>query len=154
MVKKICSVIFNIITQEARRLNIYTTELRSDSKAIKVFYGDRLDFIDEKIKKKEIILFLMNQNSKGAHIDLLRSYDALNLDTSMVPDYIKALLNDNALPFVDGEIDELYSDLTNVKERLQFIEVMDSEYLSYEIGGEIEYEAILDDLSELTKNVL
>lgn len=136
IVKKISSVLFSIIDQAASRLNIYTTELRGDSKAIKVFLGDRLDFIDERIKKKEIILYLMNPSTGGPHIKLLRSYGALDLDDGMIPNYIKALLNDRELWFVGEEIDELYADVENVGERLRFIEIMDNEYLSYDSDEE------------------
>lgn len=131
-VKTISSKLFSIISQEAFRLNIYTTELRGDSKALKVFYGERLDFIDERIKRKEILLFLLNSNMHGSHIDFLRSFDALELDESMTPNYIQALFNDRALGLVGDEIDELYTDINNVKERLNFIEIMDKLYLSNE----------------------
>jgi dynactin complex subunit len=133
-VKKISSSLFDVISKEAGRLNIYTSELRGDSKAIRVFYGERLDFIDERIKKKEIILYLMSQNATGDHVNLMRSIDPLELDESQVPQYIQALLSDSALALVEGEIDELYSEVENVKERLQFIDIIDNEYLSY--GGE------------------
>lgn len=132
IVKKISSRLFSIIREEASRLNIYTAEQRADSKAVKVFYGQRLDFIDERIKKKEILLYLMSPGAGGPHIELLRSYGALDLDEGMIPNYIQALLNDRALPFVDELIDELYTEVENVGERLRFVGIMDNEYLSYD----------------------
>lgn len=136
IVKKISSALFKIIRDEAFRLNIYTTELRGNSKAIKVFYGERLDFIDERIKKKEILLYLMSSKACGGHVELLRSFEALDLDEGMTPNYIQALLRDGALPFVGDEIDELYTDVENVGERLEFINIIDNEYLSYEPESE------------------
>lgn len=132
VVKKICSEIFRVVSQRAHELNIYTTEIRGDAKALKVFYGERLDFIDETLKKKELLLFLMSPNSNGPHIDMLRSFDALELDPSMAPNYIQALLNDACLPFVEGEIDELYTEVTDVRARLDFLGIMDNEYISYD----------------------
>ena len=131
IVNKIIKSIFNVIRTQASRLNIYTDELRGDSKAIKVFYGDRLDFIDETIKKKEILLFLMNPTSTGSHMDLLRSFESLDLDPGMAPEYVKALLNDAHLSFVGDEIDELYSEVENVKERLEMVSIIDNEHVSY-----------------------
>ncbi|MES2207282.1 MAG: hypothetical protein V4525_10895 [Pseudomonadota bacterium] len=136
VVKKISSALFTIINKEAHRLNIYTTELRGGSKALRVFYGERLDFIDERIKKKEIILYLINQNTVGNHIDLIRSFEPLALDEENIPQYIQALLNDSALSFVGDEIDELYTDVKDVSKRLQFIDIIDNDYLSYEGGDE------------------
>jgi hypothetical protein len=131
-VKKICSELFCVVSQRAHKLNIYTTEIRGDAKALKVFYGERLDFIDESLKKKELLLFLMSPNSNGPHIDLLRSFEALELDPSMAPNYIQALLNDASLPFVEGEVDELYTEVKDVRARLEFLGIMDNEYLSYD----------------------
>ena len=50
VVKKICSEIYGVVSQRARELNIYTAEIRGDTKSLKVFYGERLDFIDETFK--------------------------------------------------------------------------------------------------------
>lgn len=132
MVRKVSSGVFDVIKNRASELNIYTDELRGDSKAIKVFYGDRLDFVDEELKKKEFILFLMNPAVKSRYIELLRDMEPLDIDVGMAPSYVRALLNDADLPFVEEAVDEAYTDLSNVKDRLQFLEVMDSEHLAYD----------------------
>lgn len=134
VVKKVCYETFRVVRQRACELNIYTTEIRGDSKALKVFYGERLDFLDEDIKKKELLHYLISEKASGDHIDLLRSVEALDFDPAMVPNYIQALLNDAHLPYVEGEVDELYTAVENVRERLEFLSIMDDEYLSY--GGE------------------
>ena len=134
VVKKISDEVFAVVGRRAHELNIYTTEIRGDSKALKVFYGERLDFLDEDIKKKELLHYLMSEKASGDHVELLRSVEALDLDPAMVPNYIQALLNDAYLPYVEGEIDELYTEVANVRERLGFMSIIDNEYLSY--GGE------------------
>src|SRR2546422_299838 len=73
VVKRITDSLFKVVRQRAGELNIYTDELRGDSKAIKTFYGKRLDFIDETIKKKELLLFLMSEKAAGDHLRLLKS---------------------------------------------------------------------------------
>jgi hypothetical protein len=134
VVKKICDELFQMVCQRAKELNIYTAEIRGDSKALKIFYGERLDFIDETLKKKELLLFLMNPKSNSPHIDLLRSFDALELDPNLAANYIQALLNDANLPYVEEEVDEGYTGVTNIRERLDFLEIVDNVHLSY--GGE------------------
>jgi hypothetical protein len=109
VIKKICDELFQIVDHRARELNIYTSEIRGDSKALKIFYGERLDFVDEKLKKKELLLFLMNPKSHGPHIDLMRSFDTLELDPDRTPNYIQALLNDASLTYVEEEVDEVYT---------------------------------------------
>jgi hypothetical protein len=137
VVKKICDELFQVVCQRANELNINTAEIRGDSKALKIFYGKHLDFIDEKLKKKELLLFLMNPKSHGPHIDLLRSFDALELDPDRAPNYIQALLNDANLLNVEDEVDEVYIEVTNIRERLDFLEIVDK-HLSYESEDEAE----------------
>jgi hypothetical protein len=132
IVFKITSSAFAVIGKQATELNIYTDELRGDSKAIRVFYGERLDFIDERIKKKELLLFLMHPQSRGNHIDLMRSFQALELDPEMAPSYIKALINESYLHYVEGEIEELYTEVDDVAGRISFVEIIDNEFLSYD----------------------
>lgn len=131
IVKKICSEIFDVIKKRALELNIYTTEIRGNSKALKVFYGRRLDFLDDEIRKKEILHYLMSDCATGDHVDLIRSIEPLDFDPDMIPSYIKGLLNQLELPHVAEEVDYHYSELSNVKERLEVISVMDNDFLSY-----------------------
>lgn len=50
----------------------------------------------------------------------------------MAASYVKALLNGlKNLPYVEEAGDEAYTEISNVKERLQLLEVMDNEYISY-----------------------
>jgi len=132
VINKVARSVFNVIGKKTTELNIYTNELRGDSKAIRVFYGERLDFIDERIKKKELLLFLMNTQSTGEHIDLIRSFEVLDFDPEMAPLYIKALVNESLLPMVEGEVDELYTEVDNIGERISMVDIIDNEYLSYE----------------------
>ena len=120
VVNKISKKLFNIIGDKARSLNIYTYELRSDSKAMKVFLtlNERLDFLDEEIAKKELLLFLMSQNTSGDHVDLLRSFGTIDLDPAEAPNHIKALLNDIHIHLVQGEVECAYEDASDVKERI------------------------------------
>lgn len=127
VVKRIIDSVFTAIRKQTSKLNIYTDELRGDSKALRVFYGERLDFIDETIKKKEILLFLINSKTTSKHIELIREFGSLDLDPEMFPYYVKALLNDIHLPLVGGEIDELYCDVKSINERINFLKTIDNE---------------------------
>lgn len=130
IVKKLSKELFELIKEKADELNLYTYELRGDSKALKVFYGERLDFIDERQIKKEIILFLMDQKNEGPHLNMLRSFGSLDIDESMAPYYIKALLYDSAIPYIEDNISEIFSELEDIPTRLSMLEAMDNEYAS------------------------
>jgi hypothetical protein len=133
IVGKISKKLFEVIKDRARSLSIYTHELRSDSKAMKVFYAidDRLDFLDEEITKKELLLFLMSENSSGDHTSLIKSIGALDLDPVDVPSHIKALLNDDYLHYVEESVECAYEEIGNVKERHEILSLMTNEHLSY-----------------------
>jgi hypothetical protein len=138
VVHKLVVSVFKVVQTQATPLNIYTDELRHGSKAIRVFYGERLDFIDERIKKKELLLFLMHPDSQGRHIDLVRSFDALDFDPAMAPEYIRALLNDSHLHEVEGEVDELYIEVEDVGGRIAAVEIIDNPHVSIEDDDEDE----------------
>lgn len=153
-VRKITNQLFSIIQSEARKANIYTTEQRGDSKAIKVFLGfpsERLDFIDETIKKKEMLHFLMSENAKGSHTEALKYVEPLDFDTSEVPNLMKSLLDDNEFVLNADAVDFYYEEVENVKERLEFMSVMDSDVISAQ--HESENDNFSDNIiSDLTEN--
>jgi hypothetical protein len=133
IVKKITDSSFSVIRTRAFDLNIYTDEIRSDSKAFKVFYGNRLDFIDEKLVKKEMLLYLMHPNTCGDRIDMLRSFDCLELEPDLAPQYIKAVLSGAHPPYLLEEVEEQYSKVSSIGERIQMLGLIDNEYLSWDI---------------------
>lgn len=132
LIKKIIEPVFNIIQMRANELNIYTDEIRGDSKALKIFYGDKLDFISEAQAKKELLLFLMNSKEAGQHLDFIRSYEPLELDSELTPSYFKAIINDNYLPNVLDEVKESYSEIKNFQDRVNFLKIIDDEYISFD----------------------
>lgn len=73
--KKIVDSLYDVICERARELNIYTYEIRLNSKAEKVFLRGRLDFIDESIIKREMLLYLMHPSTNGDHIEFLREWE-------------------------------------------------------------------------------
>ena len=130
ILKRITRPVFKLIQNKARELNIYTDELRSDSKAIKIFLEDKLDFIDENRIKKELIIFLINKETSGAHINFFKNLKSLRLDAELAPNHIKALLNDNYLPYVKEEVCEAYSEVEEINKRLCLLDLIDDENLS------------------------
>ncbi|OFC70820.1 hypothetical protein [Alteromonas confluentis] len=131
VVLKIITELYNVIRNEARRLNIYTPEVRGDSKALKVFYGKRLDLIDERYVRKEILLYLISKKAGGNHYELIKSIEALELDQGFMPEYIQALLNDRKVTYVSDQIDDIYFDIDDVKRRIEFLDIIDCAHLSY-----------------------
>lgn len=134
VVKKVTDGLYDIISRRARELNIFTYELRCDSKAMKVFMGKQLDFIDEDKIRREMLLYLMSSRTTGEHVNLLRDYESLDLDPALAPAYIKSLLNDSPehLGYVSGEIEAQYDDIDDIGDRFGFLGIMDNEWILYD----------------------
>lgn len=124
IVKRICDEIFKVVSEKAHELNIYTTEIREDSKALKVFYGKKLDFLDERLIKKELLLFLMNSKSHSQYMDWLRSYNSLELDPEYASYYVQSLINDSILSEAENEVEELYTEGINIRDRISSLEII------------------------------
>lgn len=55
-------------------------EIRGDLKVLKVFYGDRLDFIDEWYIRKEIFFYLISEKVNGEYCEFMKLVELLDLD--------------------------------------------------------------------------
>lgn len=133
IVKRIVSELYRIIREQATVLNLYTYELRYDSKAQKVFLGERLDFLDEDRARRELILYLLNADDENIHIDFLKSFDFLELDPGLTPAYIRLLIND--IPenhnYVIGEIEEEFREAIPDKgQRFGELKLVDDENIA------------------------
>ncbi len=124
VIKKITDKSFLVIRNKAMELNIFTHELRSDSKALRVFRGEKLDFIAERLCKKEMILYLMSNKINSPHLEMLKNYDPLLLESDLTAVFIKCLLSDFQLQFAKGFIEVGYDYHPNVKDRIKFLENM------------------------------
>jgi hypothetical protein len=134
ILKRIIGGLYEIISVRARELNLYTCELREGSKAAKVFMDPRMDFIEEDKVRRELLLFLMHPDSEAEHLALVRSFDPLPLDPGLTPAYAKYLIDDSPenCSYVRGEVDALYEDVKDVRERFELLNVLDNEYLKYD----------------------
>jgi hypothetical protein len=78
----------------------------------------------------------MSPKADGAQVRLLKSIGVLDLDAAEVPAYIKALLNDLHLHHVSGYVDELYTEVREVRNRLDVLSIMESTHVSVGIASQ------------------
>ncbi|PKP40756.1 MAG: hypothetical protein CVT95_13205 [Bacteroidetes bacterium HGW-Bacteroidetes-12] len=123
IIGKITSELYGKITSEARDLNIYTYELRKNSKAYNVFLQQDYVFEYEEILKKEFIIKLIN-NSNSNFVKFIKKISPLNFDVQDENDIIKCLLNNYKLCEYFDELDELYDNIENKKERFECLEIL------------------------------
>lgn len=123
---KICNEFYGIIEKEAISQNMYTYELRSRSKASKVFLRKKYDFFDEDIVWKEILIYLMNTKDNNGLLDFIKEIEPLSFDPALVSDYISSLNSDIKKQDFIYEIEEYYDDVDDKKERIQMLELINN----------------------------
>jgi hypothetical protein len=103
---------------------------------MKVFHGGRLDFLDEDMARREMLVYLMNGHAHDGHLRFVRSIEPLNLDVGLSASYIRALINDSPENHEDvaDVVEEVFHDVTDVSERLGVMRVIDEDYLVVEDG--------------------
>lgn len=123
LVAKISSVLYEVVRKTASDLNLYTYELRHGSKAETIFLG-QANLSTEEVLWKELLVFFMNTKSSSGHLQFLKSIDPLAFDPELVNEYLESFHSDAAKAFVVGELEQLYSELTDAGERLEIMELI------------------------------
>ena len=124
IIGKISEALYKIIIQEAGRLNIYTYEIRHASKAEKIFLGREYDFEKEDILRRELLLYFVNSDKKGEHSKIMKSIKPLSFDPASEADYIGCFFSSEKTIGIFEELEALYEDVDDVKERKEILELI------------------------------
>ena len=120
LILKIARSLYDLIRDKAHEMNIYTYELRYDSKASSVFQRDpKTLFLLEDVAWKELLIFLMNSDVQTGTLDFLRGIDPLDIDPAMIPEYLETYCSRRPVGSLIDEVDELYNDIDDKGERLR-----------------------------------
>ncbi|WP_368907761.1 hypothetical protein [Serratia marcescens] len=124
-VLKVTREIYSVIKDRARRINLYTYELRSGSKAESVFLRE-VDVADEDILWKELLVFFMNVKADTGYLQFLKETLPLGFDSALIPDYLNCFKSDSSKADVMDELEQLYSEMGRDErnERLQRIGII------------------------------
>ena len=117
--------------RRAGELNLYTYELRSGSKAEKVFLGD-CHFVSEEVLWKELLVFFMNTEATSGLLSFLRSIDPLDFDEALAKDYLQCFQSEEAKLLVMGELEALYENLDNPGQRLKTIDAVGDPHVFFD----------------------
>lgn len=124
VVGKISSQIFEVVRKAAQDLNIYTYELRSESKAAKIFLKSECDFNLEDVLWKELLVFFMNSKANTKLFDFLRSIEPLDFDPGLAPEYLQCFQSEKAKMSIVDELEEHYLNVKNKRERFEMIDLI------------------------------
>lgn len=146
IVANISSGLYEIVRGRAGELNLYTYELRHGSKAETVFLG-RADIPAEDVLWKELLIFFMNTNETSGYLKFLREIEPLDFDPALVDDYLDCFRSGSARAQVISELESLYEDIPNTKERLAMMGVIGAPNVCFDeddedLGDDPESESI------------
>lgn len=124
IVGKITTQIFDIIRYEAARLNIYTYEIRFGSKAFKIFCDKKFIFEEENIFLKELLVYLINSKKSCGILGFIKEIKPLKFDSGLNQEYLQSFFSSEKRMLHIEEMDELYTDIKNPKERLELLNLI------------------------------
>lgn len=135
---KISQQIYEVIQKEARRLNLYTYELRHASKAESVFLRE-VDIADEDVLWKELLIFFMNTRSTSGYLRYLRGIKPLDFDPALADDYLACFASDSAKARVMDELEHLYAEMEGgVRSRLEAMAIINAPNVYFDDDDESE----------------
>jgi len=122
IIGKFTNLLYQIIIDKANELNIYTYELRENSKAFKIFIQEEYNFEKEDILLKELLVYFINSNNK--HTDFLKTIKPLDFNDELNDKYIVGMMSSVKKGYEIEEMEELYLDIKKPKERLSIINLL------------------------------
>lgn len=135
---KISRQIYKVIQQEAKRLNLYTYELRHASKAESVFLRE-IDIANEDVLWKELVVFFMNTSSTSGYLRFLREIEPLDFDPALANEYLACFASDSAKAMVMDELEHHYSELKDgARARLETMAIINAPNVYFDDEDEVE----------------
>lgn len=124
----------------AREKCTYTYELRSDSKAEKIFFSDcpknslqRMK-ITETIALKEFLVFFKNGKESTPFTRFLKTIQPLEMDTALINEYIMEIGKGTIPQALVDEVEYLYEENGYGKDRIEQISLIGNPRVMFEYG--------------------
>lgn len=138
---KIVSQIYENIREESFRLGIYSYEIRSLSKAYKIFLEQDFTFEREQILQKEILVHLLkNKEDSGFKEHINKHLPPLEFDNGMENTYVKCLFDVLKCGEFLDELEAKYEELEDKEHRFAAIDVIGNEYIIFEKDMDDEFD--------------
>lgn len=132
-VRTFCLALYEIIKSGAAKNNMFTYEIRYNSKAYKLFLRQETDFLNEEIALKELILSIAHGESSSGLVEAARWIDGpLQFDSSDVDEYFDAFFDHGTRMSLIDLVEEQYN-IEGIKpsKRIEMLKNLNSDLLCY-----------------------
>lgn len=141
IVGKITVQLYKVICDRATTINLYTYEIRDNSKAAKIFLSREFDFTAERIAAQEILLALLKSERPHKLNWLIDQLDPLEFDPEDFYELIEALLNERKRPDQTPLVQEFHNEIDSKRKRLELIKLLGEDLSKLYLDNEIEDES-------------
>ncbi|MEJ5996239.1 hypothetical protein WG904_17550 [Pedobacter sp. Du54] len=132
LVGKISAELYELILAETARLNIYTHEILTYSKAYKIFLAKEFTFEKERHLQKEILVLLQSGHLDDGMTRFIRSIEPLPLENYSSAEYIRFLMDIRNNSEIIDEMDTILEDEPMTKERLEQVSLVGRDDLYFQ----------------------
>lgn len=141
-VGKIVTQLYDVVRTRASSLGIFTYEIRAESKAGKIFFGQSFDFLDEEVLWRELIVYLMNSNHNQGMFGFIRAIEPLDFDPGLITEHLKAFSSTEKMALVLGELEALHDDIEDKKDRIERLQVLTNHNIAFDDEDEDEADTL------------
>jgi len=124
LVEKTALQTYGVIRAEAGRIHIYVDEIRSESKAYKLFVAKQFTFEPERYLQRELFVHLMRSKPEKGFQEFLNTIEPLPFDGYHTNYYIKFLMDFHHHVDLQGELDTIAEDAPLKKERMEMVSLI------------------------------
>lgn len=144
VVGRISSKYYKVLRDVANEKCTYTYELRSDSKAEKIFLSnyEKKSLIDLKITEtiaiKELLVFISNTKERNPFFRFFKKIPPLKLDSALVNEYLMEISKGEIPQALIDEVECIYEENGYGGKRIEQINLVGNCYVMFEHGEIIE----------------
>ena len=138
-VGKIVKNYYSLIVMRAHQLNIYTYEIKANSKAENIFIdsSDSKDYLSYRnsmktLAFKELLVYIRNSKESNSFFEFLNSIEPLELEPSLINGYIYDFLNGSTSQELVDYVEECYGEIDNKKERKELVNLVGTPYVEFD----------------------
>ncbi|AZA89849.1 MULTISPECIES: hypothetical protein [Chryseobacterium] len=124
LLKKICSVLYEIIQNESRNRNINTYDILTFSKPYKIFIEQEFTFEKEKHLQRELLILLLSGKMNDGMTNFVKNIEPLGFGNYTSNEYIRYMLDIRNNPEIIDEMLTILEDEPMKKDRLEKVRII------------------------------